>query len=441
MKPALLTACLAFAAFDSAVAQQQVPIRTLAPALAKSTETFGAILTIRHLPGGRVLVDDGRRRRVVLLDSTLATRAVVLDSASGGAGNSYGPRPASLIPYLGDSTLFPDMTAQGLLLLDPAGQIARVLAPPRPQDLIPMGNGASATDAAGRIVFRGPIMRRPAQQPPGSSGPPTMVVTDTAVLLRADFATRQVDTIGYVRSPSGMRSQVNTAANGERTIQNIVNPLPSVDDWAVLSNGVVAIVRGIDYHVDWILPNGTTESSPKLPFDWRRLTDEDKQRLIDSVRFARENPPPNPNAPPGGLPPGAAVAGGGRGGAVRVGVGVVDGGGRGGGAGVDGPPMTPIRMETVYAALSDIVDYYPPIRPGAVRADGDGNLWILPTTSAQSLKGELVYDVVNQKGGLIYRVRIPADRSIAGFGRGGVVYLMSGSLTNGFQIERTVIAK
>ena len=91
MKPALLATCLAVAALNSAVAQQQVPIRTLTPALAKSTETFGAILTIRQLPGGRVLVDDGRRRRVVLLDSTLATRAVVLDSASGGAGNAYGP--------------------------------------------------------------------------------------------------------------------------------------------------------------------------------------------------------------------------------------------------------------------------------------------------------------------------------------------------------------
>jgi hypothetical protein len=69
-------------------------------------------------------------------------------------------------------------------------------------------------------------------------------------------------------------------------------------------------------------------------------------------------------------------------------------------------------------------------------ADLDGNLWILPTTSAQSKQGELVYDVVNPKKGLFQRVRMPLGRSIAGFGKGGVVYLQSGDRTNGFYLER-----
>jgi hypothetical protein len=72
-----------------------------------------------------------------------------------------------------------------------------------------------------------------------------------------------------------------------------------------------------------------------------------------------------------------------------------------------------------------------------VKADLDGNLWILPTTSAQSKKGELVYDVVNPKSGLIQRVRLPLGRSITGFGTGGVVFLVSGDRTNGFYLERT----
>jgi hypothetical protein len=83
------------------------------------------------------------------------------------------------------------------------------------------------------------------------------------------------------------------------------------------------------------------------------------------------------------------------------------------------------------------MDYYPPIRVGAATADLDGNLWILPTTSAQSKNGELVYDVLSPKKGLFERVRMPVGRSIAGFGKGGVVYLMSGDRTNGFYLERT----
>ena len=64
-----------------------------------------------------------------------------------------------------------------------------------------------------------------------------------------------------------------------------MNPLPSTDEWAVLQRwdrGVRARRR---------LPRSTTctrtarwTSSPKLPFDWQRVTEEDKQRMIDSVK-------------------------------------------------------------------------------------------------------------------------------------------------------------
>ena len=93
-------------------------------------------------------------------------------------------------------------------------------------------------------------------------------------------------------------------------------------------------------------------------------------------------------------------------------------------------------MEYVPPELKDIPDYYPSIRQGAATADLDGNLWILPNTSAQSRNGELVYDVVNVKGDF-HRVRLPVGRSIAGFGKGGVVFLLSGDRASGFYLERT----
>jgi hypothetical protein len=43
---------------------------------------------------------------------------------------------------------------------------------------------------------------------------------------------------------------------------------------------------------------------------------------------------------------------------------------------------------------------------------------------------------VNPKKGLFQRVRMPVGRSIAGFGKGGVLYLQSGDMTNGFHLER-----
>lgn len=92
-----------------------------------------------------------------------------------------------------------------------------------------------------------------------------------------------------------------------------------------------------------------------------------------------------------------------------------------------------------FVPLKEIADYYPAIRPNAVKADLDGNLWILTTTSAQSKAGELVYDVVDHKGALTQRVRIPLGRSIAGFGHNGVVYLMYKDGTAGWALERTKV--
>jgi hypothetical protein len=57
--------------------------------------------------------------------------------------------------------------------------------------------------------------------------------------------------------------------------------------------------------------------------------------------------------------------------------------------------------------------------------------------STLSRRGELVYDVINAKGELLERVRLPLGRAIAGFGRGGTVYLTSGDITRGFYLERS----
>jgi hypothetical protein len=76
---------------------------------------------------------------------------------------------------------------------------------------------------------------------------------------------------------------------------------------------------------------------------------------------------------------------------------------------------------------------------GAIKPDADGNLWILPTTSSHARSG-LLYDVINQKGEIFERVQLPAECDVAGFGRGGVVYL---TLRDGqrYYIEKTHIQR
>ena len=418
-----------------AVAQSPVRIRELGPAEAASTETLGFVNGVRELSDGRVVVNDAGRRRVLAFDKSLAT-AVVLADTSSGRKVQYGPRATSIIPYGGDSTLLIDVVGRSFLVLDPNGSVARVMSAPRPNDLGGMmgtGMGAASIDKAGRLIYRTMIM--PAFKAPIAGKPyAPPVMPDSAPLLRVDFDTRVADTIAWLRVP---HIKVNTIAlpNGGVTLTPVFSPISTIDDWTALPDGSVAIVRGFDYHIDWISADNKQSSTPKLPFDWKRLSDDDKVALIDSARKALERQTKNSPAPGGAGVPGPSGHGGA---SIPAGhsMTIMPVGGDDGAPpprSANKGPSLPQVAELVEP--SDLPDYYPPIlQAGEVKADLDGNVWILPSTSAESGRG-LVYDVVNRRGELVERVRLQPGRILEGFGANGAVYLTSYA-PGGAHIER-----
>lgn len=290
------------------------------------------------------------------------------------------------------------------------------------------------------------------------------VQPDSVPILRANFDTRKTDTVTFVRVPKNEFSTQPTPEGGTRVITKL-NPLPQADDWATLSDGTVAVVRVLDYHVDWYTADGKHTASEKLPFDWKQLADEDKAKIVDSLKAAAAVYTKQMEA-----------------------------------ASANGNNAFRIAFEPV--AAEKLPDYYPPIRAGSTHADADGNLWILPATSTISAndmitaatsrggaggrggfggdnggrggfgaaggdnggrgarggaagagaagapgaapgapgaggrgamdammpQGPMVslnYDVVNRKGELVERVQLPAGRTIAGFGPNGAIYLAS----------------
>ena len=78
-----------------------------------------------------------------------------------------------------------------------------------------------------------------------------------------------------------------------------------------------------------------------------------------------------------------------------------------------------------FVPLSKMPDYEPPISPGSARADLDNNLWIVPRTAIGGGTGGLIYDVVNRKGEIVERVRLPKGRALVGVGPNGVVYMVN----------------
>ena len=416
---------LALAIALPTAAAQQPAIRQLGPVVETSTEAFGQRVFVRHLQSG-VLVNDLDSRRVLLLDAGLRVKSIVADTTAATA-NAYSGRVGALIPYHADSTLFVDAQSMSMLVIDPAGQVKRVMSVPRSQDAMMLGNpvfSSPAFDASGKLVYRGMPLRMMRGGPGGMGGAPGSPggmhipePPDSNALVRVDLATRQLDTIAFTKIPKA-KIDVQRDDNGRVSVNVQMNPLPTVDDWAVMSDGSVAIVRGRDYHVDFIRPDGRVESTPKIPFEWQRMTDEDKTAFIDSLKAARERmAAANPGGAAGGsnLTITGAPPGGGAGGEQRV---MIMGGPPGGGAG--GPPQ--LGGNTNFVSAAELPDYKPAFFAGAARADADGHLWIR-TIPTKGISGGPVYDVVNGKGQLVDRVQVPKDRTIIGFGPGGIVYL------------------
>jgi hypothetical protein len=405
----------ALVATTSASAQQStIPVRSLSASVSTDSGVFRAITTVRPMSDGRVLVHDVSLRRLVLFEPTLKTFKVVADTSSV-ARNKYGSRPAGLIPYLGDSSVFVDTDAQALIVVDPAGAFGRVIALPKGSDLYLLANpyGTPGFDPKGRLVYRG-IKRQtgtanPSINPVEDAGKTKVGLSfpDSAPIVRADFDTRSVDTIAMMRLPTQkivMHSPARLVSCGALA----VNPLPTTDEWALLPDGTVAVVRSQDYHIDWWDASGAATSTPKMPFGWKRITLEEREALLDSLRKAdearRAAAPPSP------------------------------------------PPTTgaiPCRAPFTTVDAVDMADYYPPIRAGQFKADRDGNVWVLPSTSTLSTPTNtgLVWDVVNRKGEIIEHVKLPEGRNLAGFGPGGVVYMIYAPSPQRILLERATVVR
>jgi hypothetical protein len=150
-----------------------------------------------------------------------------------------------------------------------------------------------------------------------------------------------------------------------------------------------------------------------MPFDWRRLTDADKLAKVDSIKHIIDS---------------------------------VNSSGKIYGMIISFTAGPPPRQDTIkptieFVSPEQMLDYVPAIRPGSLRPDRDNHLWILPTTTLSAGSGGLLYDVVNTKGEIVERVQLPKGRTIAGFGRGGLIYLSSGDRTKGFMLEKTHVIR
>jgi uncharacterized membrane protein YgcG len=401
--------------------------------IAASKPEYRLIAGVRQLPNGNLLVNDGLRKQLVLLDTSLNPLRIVADSTPG-AKNPYGGAFAGLFASPGDSTMFILPRVPSMYVIDPGGNVVRVMSVPRPQEVFALtqaSGGGAGIDAKGRWVYRGttPPATRPTLV---VGGPPEwMIGADSAPVVRYDATTHVLDTITKFKISQLKAKMYPIEATRTRAVI-LRNPAESMDDWAVLSDGSVAILRGQDYHIDFVNPDGSMTRGPKMAYAWESLSDDAKVALIDSLGKADEESQKNSSPKPASSIGGGAGAGGGSsaGGSSSS----TGGGSSFSGSSSTGAAAPSDRPPLEFPSPSELPDYRPPFGQGAVRPDADGNLWI-KTTHHETSAGA-VYDVVNRQGKVVDRVQLQPGRSVIGFGPGGVVYMVAGEDTNSPWLEK-----
>jgi hypothetical protein len=401
-----------------ALAQQtpiaQIPLRRLsAPVIA--TDTIGTLSGLKQFADGTVIINDITNKRLVVYDSGLTSSRVVADQTGKASLYPASPLLTRIFDYLGDSALFTDHVSQVFLLIEPSGRIGRALAHPKASDLRLFSQsypGEPAFDRQGRLIYRA-ASTAPVVLGAGATPPPPGT-RDTSVIVRADFTSRLIDTIARITYPTLLQPATVWSDKGIPSLHRIIDPMPlPPDEWAVTSSGALAILKASDYHIDWVLPDGNTRSTPKMPFDWRRLTDADKQARIDSAKQVIDSLAKTSR------PYGWSL--------VR--------------RGIEQRTWDTVVATIEFVPISSMPDYVPPFRAFSLKPDRDNRLWIPPTTTTISTGSDVMYDVINTNGEIVERVLVPADRLIVGFGPRGVVYLVKGDRKKGYVLERRQIVR
>jgi hypothetical protein len=198
-------------------------------------EPFSYLSGVRELTDGTILAADPLGQVLLRLDLDAGTADTL---GRHGKGPQEYEGPDQVFPLPGDSTLLVDLGNGRLTVIDPEGTFVDWTPMSRPTD-----DGRARTvhprfvDAAGNLYTTAPYQ----------DGPP-----DTAAVHRIDRASGEETAVAwswrteYIRRPRGAKRPV----------------FVPYDDWAVGTDGRVAVVRANGFSVDWYFPDGRVAQGP-----------------------------------------------------------------------------------------------------------------------------------------------------------------------------------
>jgi hypothetical protein len=349
---------------------------TLDGPAASLTEDFGAILNVRELPDGRVLVADPLGKALFVVDLDAGSRTAI---GSEGQGPEEFQQPDAVWALPGDSTLLVDLGNGRLVALGPDLSFGPTM-PISMSEFQPGVPGQTlviaipqGVDGEGNIFSR--LMGGMGGQLP-----------DSADVIRIDRATKGHESVASFKL--GDRTQTTSGGANNRNVQISNVPLSPEDAWGVGADGSVVIARSDDYHVEWHRPDGTVVKGAPVPFEAVPIRTAEKEEWVAAQ----------------------GRTGGGVGISVMVNNGAVQMGFARGGQGGQ-------REIDQYEWPEVMAPFY----QGRINVDREGRAWIRRHRPA----GEVpLYDVFRPDGNLLESVALPAEGNVVGFGD-GTIYVVT----------------
>lgn len=262
------------------LAAPDAPTIRLTKPLAEFPDTFDQLNSVLELRDGRLVATDFAGPTVQIIDFAKGSHTTL---GRKGAGPNEYMMPDRPLPGIGDTIFVADVGQNRFVRVTADGRVAGSFAWPASAAL---GGQFRGADRLGRFYYLG---SRYGQDAGGGVKKATSIdaafagVSDSAPLIRWDRVKNRLDTLARLHL-APLAKPGSGGAAGHQVIMSRPQPFGAEDDWAVLPDGRVAILRVADYHVDWIGPDGKKLATPPNAYQREKVTAADKAQILKPVQ-------------------------------------------------------------------------------------------------------------------------------------------------------------
>ena len=354
---------------------QAVAVRDLPKPSREIEDPFSLVTTAIEIKPGQVLALDGIELELAMVDFAQGSKTAI---GRQGSGPGEYRVPTGLFRLAGDTNWILDAAQQRLVAFNPdltAGTSIPMIM--FDQSTMTATSAPFFTDRKGQVYASAMAI----QVGRGGAGG-----TDAQISLPDSVGVVKIDPRGKV--PRAELARVRFPISGKPDIKmngtamkyTMAYPgLVASDPWTVFPDGRIAIVRGANYSVEFIAPDGKKSAPTRIAYSPIRVTAADQKAEMDEARRVMQE------------------------------------------QGKAAQKMMPAGMTMDFELLppASWPANYPPVAPLGALAGADGRLWVKRSTPIRI--GREQWDVIDQGGKLVASWRLPAKTTLVAVGQ-GVVY-------------------